>query len=425
MEKTLGVIKKGLVQLVSEEELSEKLREERPLRIKLGADPSAPDIHLGHTVVLNKLRRFQDLGHEVVFIIGDFTARIGDPSGRSKTRKQLSKAEVEKNAETYKEQVFKILDPNKTEIRFNSEWLDELTFADVVRLASKSTVAQMLQRDDYAKRYAAGVPISLHEFLYPLAQGYDSVFIKADVEVGGTDQTFNLLLAREIQRAYGQEPQVILTMPLLEGTDARVVDGELVGRKMSKSLGNAIGINEDPREMFGKIMSISDELMVRYYKLLFERRHAVIEDIKEKVSFDGELGGKPLMEYKKDLACEIVERFHSKDKALDALEHFTKVVSKKMVPDDIPITIVPSGSLPLVDLMHRHGLVKSKSEGGRLIRQFAVKIDGYTVLEDPSGVELKPRETKVITVDELIIQPGETKVIKVGKRRFLKVRGKA
>ena len=410
IEKTLEAIKKGAVQLVSEEELRKKLGEERPLRIKLGADPSAPDIHLGHTVVLNKLRRFQDLGHEVVFIIGDFTARIGDPSGRSKTRRQLSKAEVEKNAETYKEQVFKILDPNKTEIRFNSEWLDELTFADVVRLASKSTVAQMLQRDDYAKRYAAGVPISLHEFLYPLAQGYDSVFIKADVEVGGTDQTFNLLLAREIQRAYGQEPQVILTMPLLEGTDARLVDGELVGRKMSKSLGNAIGINEDPREMFGKIMSISDDLMVRYYELLTNKTSKEISGIKKLVSFPGELPCKTPMEYKKDLAFEIVERFHSEEKALDALEYFTKVISKKMYPDDIPVTIVPSGSLPLVDLMHRHGLVKSKNEGRRLIRQLAVKIDGCTVLEDPCSVKIKP---------------GETKIIKVGKRRFLKVRGKA
>ena len=409
IEKTLEAIKKGAVQLVSEEELRKKLGEERPLRIKLGADPSAPDIHLGHTVVLNKLRRFQDLGHEVVFIIGDFTARIGDPSGRSKTRRQLSKAEVEKNAETYKEQVFKILDPNKTEIRFNSEWLDELTFADVVRLASKSTVAQMLQRDDYAKRYAAGVPISLHEFLYPLAQGYDSVFIKADVEVGGTDQTFNLLLAREIQRAYGQEPQVILTMPLLEGTDARVVDGELVGRKMSKSLGNAIGINDDPREMFGKIMSISDDLMVRYYELLTNKSAKEISEIKELVSLPGELPGKTPMEFKKSLASEIVERLHGNEKAQDAREYFTNVFSKKMVPDDIPITIVPSGSLPLVDLIHKQGLVKSRSEGRRLIRQFAVNIDGNIVLEDPCSVKIKP---------------GETKVIKVGKRRFLKIRGK-
>ena len=401
-------IKKGAVQLVSDEELIEKLGEGRPLRIKLGADPSAPDIHLGHTVVLNKLRLFQELGHTVIFIVGDFTARIGDPSGRSKTRKQLSINEVEKNAETYKEQVFKILDPKKTEIRFNSRWLDDLTFSDIIRLASKSTVAQMLQRDDYSKRHSAGVPISLHEFLYPLAQGYDSVFIEADVEIGGTDQTFNLLLAREIQRAYGQTPQVILTMPLLEGTDARLVNGELVGQKMSKSLDNAIGIGDDPREMFGKIMSISDELMVRYYELLSNASAGEIKVIKDCISSPGETRGKTPMDYKKDLAEEIIGKLHGSRKARDAREHFTNVFSKKIVPDDLPAISIKGGTYPLVDLLHEHGVIQSKSEGRRLVGQAAVRIDGDIVEEDPCTIE---------------IQPGEAKVIKVGKRRFLKVRG--
>ncbi len=407
-QKTVEEIKKGAVQLVSDEELIEKLGEGRPLRIKLGADPSAPDIHLGHTVVLNKLRLFQDLGHTVIFIVGDFTARIGDPSGRSKTRKQLSRNEVEKNAETYKEQVFKILDPEKTEIRFNSRWLDDLTISDIIRLASISTVAQMLQRDDYAKRFNQSVPISLHEFLYPLAQGYDSVFIEADVEIGGTDQTFNLLLAREIQRAYGQKPRVILTMPLLEGTDARLVDGELVGQKMSKSLDNAIGINDDPREMFGKIMSISDELMVRYYELLSDAGTGEIKVIRDCVSAPGETPGKTPMDCKKDLAEEIVEKLHGTRKARDACEHFTSVFSKKIAPDDLPVISMRGGTYPLVELLHEHGIIQSKSEGRRLLGQAAVRIDGDTVDKDSCTIE---------------IPPGEVKVIKVGKRRFLKVRG--
>ncbi len=414
MDKDIEEIKKGSVSLISVEELREKLSEGRPLRIKMGADPSAPDIHLGHTIILNKLKLFQDLGHEVIFIIGDFTARIGDPSGRSQTRKQLSKTEVERNAKTYKEQVFKILNPKKTRILFNSRWLDKLNFADVIQLASKSTVAQMLQRDDYAKRYAAGIPISLHEFLYPLAQGYDSIIIDADVEIGGTDQTFNLLLARELQKAYGQKPQVILTMPLLEGLDG--------SQKMSKSLGNAIGISEDPREMFGKVMSISDELMMRYYELLSKKSSSEIEDIRKEISLQAE---NP-MKFKRELAHEIVKMFHNEKKADEELEYFTKVFSQRMAPPDAPVTDVPSGPLNLVDFMHEQGLAKSKSEARRLIRQSAVKIDGYTVLQYPHAVKVKPGETQVLAVteDKVNIAPGETKVLKVGKRRFMKIRGK-
>jgi len=393
VDTQISLIMRGSVSLETEGELRDQLREKRPLRIKFGADPSAPDIHLGHTLVLNKLKIFQELGHEVIFIIGDFTARIGDPSGRSKTRRQLSKEEVAQNAETYAQQVFKILDPKKTRVVFNSEWLDRLTFEDIVRLASKVTVAQLLQRDDYAKRYAGGVPISLHEFLYPLAQGFDSIHIKADVEIGGTDQTFNLLLGRELQKSYGQKPQVIITMPLLEGLDGV--------EKMSKSLGNSIGITEPPFEIFGKIMSISDDLMARYFELLTDLDYKKLQK---------ELNHPKAIKVK--LAWELVKRFHGAEEAESARNNFELTFARKGVPDDadwVKVIPVHAGEHKIVQLIKESGLAPSGSEARRKIKEGAVRIDNEKVIDENAT---------------LIVMRGEKKqhILSVGKRKFARIK---
>ena len=393
VDTQISSIMRGAVSLETEGELRDRLREKRPLRIKFGADPSAPDIHLGHTLVLNKLKIFQALGHEVIFIIGDFTARIGDPSGRSKTRQQLSKEEVAQNAETYAQQVFKILDPKKTRVVFNSEWLDRLTFEDIVRLASKVTVAQLLQREDYEKRYAGGVPISLHEFLYPLAQGFDSIHIKADVEIGGTDQTFNLLLGRELQKSYGQKPQVIMTMPLLEGTDGV--------EKMSKSLGNSIGITEPPFEIFGKIMSISDDLMARYFELLTDLDYKKLQkDLNHPKAI------------KMKLAWEMVKRFHGSEAAESARNNFELTFARKGVPDDaewVKVIPVSAGEYKIVQLIKESGLAPSGSEARRKIKEGAVRINNEKVIDENAT---------------LIVMRGEKKqhVLSVGKRKFARIK---
>lgn len=384
-------IAKGTVTLETARELEDRLREGRPLRVKLGADPSAPDIHLGHAVALAKLRAFQDLGHTVLFIVGDFTARIGDPSGRSKTRPRLSREEVERNAETYTRQVFTILDPKRTEVLFNSRWLDRLSFAELVRLASKTTVAQMLQRDDYAKRYAAGTPISLHEFLYPLAQAYDSIEVRADVEVGGTDQTFNLLLGREMQRAYGQRPQVVLTMPLLEGLDGV--------EKMSKSLGNHIGIAEPPFEIYGKVMSIPDALMPRYFGLLTELD---FEALRREIPHPRDL--------KMRLARGIVARFHGEGAAASAEENFAVAFGKGGVPSDgdwVKVVRLSPGEYPLIALLRDSGLAATGSEARRKIREGAVRIDGRKVSDE--GEKLS------------VGAAGEERVLRLGRRKFARI----
>ena len=388
LEKHLSEIVRGTVDVVPMDGLKRKLEQGKPLRIKWGADPSAPDLHLGHTVVLNKLRSFQELGHTVIFLIGDFTAMIGDPTGRSETRKALTREQVDKNAETYKEQVFKILDPERTELRFNSEWLDQLSPTDMVRLAGQYTVARLLERDDFSKRFKSGIPIFVHEFLYPLLQGYDSVALEADVEVGGTDQRFNLLVGREMQRGFGQQPQIILTMPILEGINGT--------KKMSKSLGNAVGITDTPGDMFGKIMSVSDSLMLKYYDLLSSIRTGRVEAIKE--------GKIHPMEAKKDLASEIVERFHSAEAAKLARQEFSDRFQRGEVPKDIAVCTL-SVSEPQVwicYLQRESGLVKSTSEARRLIRQGAVKVDGERVSDS-----------------EQLIEANGTLLLRVGKRRIL------
>lgn len=388
LEKHLSEIVRGTVDVVPMDGLKRKLEQGKPLRIKWGADPSAPDLHLGHTVVLNKLRSFQELGHTVIFLIGDFTAMIGDPTGRSETRKALTREQVDKNAETYKAQVFKILDPERTELRFNSEWLDQLSPTDMVRLAGQYTVARLLERDDFSKRFKSGIPIFVHEFLYPLLQGYDSVALEADVEVGGTDQRFNLLVGREMQRGFGQQPQIILTMPILEGINGT--------KKMSKSLGNAVGITDTPGDMFGKIMSVSDSLMLTYYDLLSSIETGRVEAIKE-----GEIHP---MEAKKDLASEIVERFHSAEAAKLARQEFSDRFQRGEVPKDIAVCTL-SVSEPQVwicYLLRESGLVKSTSEARRLIRQGAVKVDGERVSDS-----------------EQLIEANGTLLLRVGKRRIL------
>lgn len=386
----LREIQRGTVEIIPLEELRRKLENGRPLRVKLGVDPSAPDLHLGHTVVINKLRQFQRLGHHVIFLIGDFTAMIGDPTGRSETRKPLTRDEVKRNAETYTQQVFKILDPACTELRFNSEWTDAMTPADLVRLCGQYTVARLLERDDFSKRFREGMPIHVHELLYPLLQGYDSVALRADIEVGGTDQRFNLLVGRELQRAYGQEPQVILTMPLLEGTDGV--------QKMSKSLGNSIGITEPPAEMFGKIMSISDPLMYKYYELLStvdtERLRAI------------QAGDVHPMEAKKQLAVELVTRFHGEAAAAKAAADFAQRFQHRELPTEIDtITLrLNDPAVWICHLLRRAGLAKSTSEARRLIQQGGVRLDGERV-DDP---------------DLQVAARGE-KILQVGRRRIVKV----
>jgi len=390
----LAIIRRGTVDVLPDEELVAKLRAGRPLRIKLGADPSAPDLHLGHAVVLNKLREFQDLGHLVIFLIGDFTGMIGDPTGKSETRKPLTREQVSANAATYQQQVFKILNRERTEVRFNSEWMDRMGAAEMVRLCSHYTVARMLERDDFARRYAEQRPIGMHELLYPLIQGYDSVVLRADIEVGGTDQRFNLLVGRELQKAHNQPPQVVLTLPLLEGTD-----GE---QKMSKSLRNAIGIADPPEEVFGRLMSISDALMLRYYELLTSENVAVLRAQMES-------GRLHPMEAKKRLAEIVVARFSSAATALQERERFERRFQRRELPEDIPTfewAEVPSAAVPLPRVMTLSGMASSMSEARRLIRQGAVRVNGRRIDDVAFGVEAS---------DEAVI-------VQVGARRIQAVR---
>lgn len=390
LDAQLAIIRRGAEDFIGEEELTEKLKSGKTLRIKLGMDPTAPDLHFGHTVVLNKLRQFQDLGHQVIFLVGDFTAQIGDPSGKSVTRPPLSKEQVLANAETYKEQVFKILDPDKTEIRFNSEWMDKMSAVDMIRLAAKYTVARILERDDFHKRYTENRPIAVHEFLYPLTQGYDSVPLQCDVELGGTDQKFNLLVGRDIQREYGLSPQAVITMPLLEGLDGV--------QKMSKSLGNYVGIFEAPNEMFGKIMSISDDLMWRWFTLLSFRSLEEIENSKKEAQ-----AGRNPRDIKFELARELVARFHDEAAALAAQEAFVNRFAKGEIPDDLA-EIALSGITGIAHVLKEAGLVESTSEAFRQIKQGAVKIDGEKV------------ENK-----DLQLPAGFSGIVQVGKRRIAKV----
>lgn len=391
--EAMEVIRRGADEILLEDALIRKLAKGKPLKVKAGFDPTAPDLHLGHTVLINKLRQFQDLGHEVLFLIGDFTAMIGDPTGKSATRPPLSRDEILENAKTYEHQVFKILDPEKTTVLFNSSWLGGMSAADMIQLAAKHTVARMLERDDFSKRYKSGQSISVHEFLYPLVQGYDSVAMKADVELGGTDQKFNLLVGRQLQEAYGQEPQVALTMPILEGLDGV--------QKMSKSLNNYIGITDKPDDMFGKLMSISDEIMWRYFELL---SFVPMSDIR-KMKADVNSGANP-RDIKVRLCMEIVERFHSREAAVSANESFVARFQKGAIPDDIPEVILKSNGngLPIANLLKEAKLVSSTSEAMRMIKQGAVKINGERV-EDKG----------------LICATGSREVFQVGKRRFARV----
>ncbi|MEW5762768.1 MAG: tyrosine--tRNA ligase [Bacillota bacterium] len=401
VERQLEHIRRGTVEIIPEEELAAKLARSlatgRPLRVKLGLDPTAPDIHLGHTVVLHKLRHFQELGHQVVLVLGDFTARIGDPTGKSETRKQLSEEEVQANARTYREQVGKILDIEKTEIRFNSEWLAPLTFAQVIDLASRYTVARMLERDDFARRFREGSPIAIHEFLYPLMQGYDSVALEADVELGGTDQKFNLLVGRTLQKEYGREPQVAVTVPLLEGLDGV--------QKMSKSLGNYVGITEPPGEMYGKLMSLPDELMLRYFELVTPLPAGEVVRIGREL----DAGTLHPRDAKMLLARTVVTLYWGEEAAVRAEAEFRRVFSERHLPSEIPSFAVPADALRegrvwLPRLMVLAGLVPSTSEARRLIRQGGVEVDGEKV-EDPE-YELEPRAGTVI---------------RAGKRKFVRL----
>ncbi|MDR9828398.1 tyrosine--tRNA ligase [Vibrio sp. FNV 38] len=389
IEAALAEIKRGVDELIPEEELIAKLKEGRPLRIKLGADPTAPDIHLGHTVILNKLRAFQELGHDVTFLIGDFTGMVGDPTGKNTTRPPLTREDVLRNAETYKEQVFKILDPAKTKIQFNSEWLSELGAEGMIRLASSQTVARMLERDDFKKRYGNNQPIAIHEFMYPLLQGYDSVAMETDVELGGTDQKFNLLMGRELQKSHGQKPQVVLTMPLLVGLDGV--------KKMSKSAHNYIGVSEVPSEMFGKIMSISDDLMWSYFELLSFRPLEEIAEFKAGVE-----AGKNPRDVKVLLAKEIIARFHSEADADAAEQEFVNRFAKKQIPDEMPEFEFDAG-LPISNLLKEAGLCTSTSEAMRMVKQGAAKIDGDKVADAKFAPE------------------AGTYVCQVGKRKFARI----
>jgi tyrosyl-tRNA synthetase len=391
--ESLELIKRGCDELIVESEMLEKLSSGRPLRIKAGFDPTAPDLHLGHTVLINKMRQFQQLGHHVMFLIGDFTGLIGDPSGRNATRPALTPEQIAANAETYKTQVFKILDPDKTEVMFNSKWGNELGAAGMIRLASSYTVARMLERDDFSKRYAEQKPIAVHEFLYPLMQGYDSVAMKSDVELGGTDQKFNLLVGRELQKQHGQSPQCILTMPLLEGLDGV--------NKMSKSLGNYIGIAESPTEIFGKIMSVSDDLMWRYLELLSFEPMSTITKWREEVS-----EGKNPRDIKVQFAQEIVTRFHDKKSADVALEDFENRFTRNAIPDDMPeVKLFASAEgLVIAQVLKQTGLTDGTSEALRMIDQGGVKLN---------GVKISDRALKM--------HAGETVVLQVGKRKFARV----
>ena len=394
IEQAIQTIRRGAHELIVEEELAKKLASGRKLRIKLGLDPTAPDLHLGHTVVINKLRHFQELGHQVQFLIGDFTGMIGDPTGRNQTRPPLTREEILRNAKTYQDQVFKILDPARTQILFNSEWSDKLGAEGMIRLASRYTVARLLERDDFNKRYKNGEPISVHELLYPLMQGYDSVAMKADVELGGTDQKFNLLVGRELQKQYGQEPQCILTMPLLEGLDGR--------DKMSKSLGNYVGISEPPQEMFGKLMSISDPLMWRYIELLSFESSSSVGKWKDEVA-----GGRNPRDIKVRFAKEIVARFHSRDAAARAEEAFEARHRHGQLPEDMAELTVAGGTdgVSVAQTIKQAGLAPSVSEAQRLIEQGGVKIDGERVSDK-----------------SLRFTAGQSFVVQVGKRKAARIR---
>ena len=387
-------IKQGAQEILLEEELQTKLVSGKPLRIKAGFDPTAPDLHLGHTVLLNKLRQFQQLGHTILFLIGDFTGMIGDPTGKNITRQPLSKEQVLENARTYQEQIYKILDPETTQICFNSTWMSSMDAIGLIQLAAKHTVARMLERDDFHKRYTGGQPIAIHEFLYPLIQGYDSVALQADIELGGTDQKFNLLVGRELQKHYGQSPQVVITMPILEGLDGV--------QKMSKSLGNYIGIDEPPVEMFGKLMSISDTLMWRYIDLLSFKTPAEIQEWQQSVN----QGANP-RDIKVEFAQEIVERFHTRSAAVKAYEDFVARFQQGQIPEEMPEVnlTVASAAIPITQLLKAAGLTTSISEAIRMIQQGAVKIDGERVSDRA-----------------LPIPVNSNQVYQVGKRRFARVK---
>ena len=393
IQESIGQIKRGCEELLLESELIDKLKTGRRLRIKAGFDPTAPDLHLGHTVLINKLRQFQELGHEVLFLIGDFTGMIGDPTGKSATRPPLTRDQVIENARTYEQQIFKILDPEQTLVMFNSSWMGEMNAADLIQLAAKHTVARMLERDDFNKRYTSGQPIAIHEFLYPLIQGYDSVAMRADVELGGTDQKFNLLVGRELQKHYGQEPQVVLTMPILEGLDGV--------QKMSKSLNNYIGVSETPDEMFGKVMSVSDDLMWRYFELLSFKPMGEVQAYKQAIS-----DGKNPRDVKFDLAEEIVARFHDQAAARQAKQAFIDRFQKGNLPDEIPehhITVA-NGEMPIPNMLKEAQLVGSTSEAIRMIKQGAVKLDGERVSDA-----------------KLMLGGGAEHIVQVGKRRIARV----
>ena len=395
IDAALDLIGRGAEEIIKREDLQARLALGRPLRVKAGFDPTAPDLHLGHTVLLNKMRQFQDLGHQVIFLIGDFTGMIGDPSGKNVTRKPLTRDDVLANAETYAAQVYKVLDRERTELRFNSEWFGAMSAADMIRLAAKHTVARMLERDDFDKRYKGGQPIAIHEFLYPLVQGYDSVALKADVELGGTDQKFNLLVGRQLQEDEGQPPQIVLTMPLLEGTDGV--------NKMSKSLGNYIGINEPANEIFGKVMRLSDDLMWRYYELLsFARSLADIRQMREAVA-----AGRNPRDYKMELAAELTGRFHGAVAAQAAIAHWNEVVQGGGVPQDIPVVdvAVPAVGIRIGALLKAVGLAPSTSEALRKVGERAVRVDGA-----------------VVDNRELALQAGGEHLLQLGKRGFARVR---
>ncbi len=393
IDEQLEIIQRGADEILVEKELLAKLKEGRPLRIKAGFDPTAPDLHLGHTVLINKLRQFQDLGHEVLFLIGDFTGMIGDPTGKSATRPPLTQEDVEENAKSYQQQIFKILDKDKTRVMFNSHWMGYMTSVDMIKLAASSTVARMLERDDFSKRYKGGQAIAIHEFLYPLIQGYDSVVMEADVELGGTDQKFNLLMGRQLQEQHGQKPQCVLTMPILEGLDGV--------QKMSKSLNNYIGIDDAPKDMFGKIMSISDELMWRYFELLSFRPMSEIEAFKQEME-----QGKNPRDIKFLLAEEIIARFHSEAEATAAREGFIAQFAKNKVPDDIPELSfdAPEEGYPIANLLKDAGLCGSTSDAMRMIQQGAAKIDGEKIADK-----------------SVRINKGTAAVFQVGKRKFARL----
>jgi tyrosyl-tRNA synthetase len=393
MLEALETIKRGTDEILLEADLVERLKNGKPLRVKAGFDPTAPDLHLGHTVLLNKMRQFQDLGHHVMFLIGDFTGMIGDPSGKNETRPPLTRDQVEENAATYKKQVFKVLDPEKTQVMFNSTWMNKLTPVDLIKLASTHTVARMLERDDFHKRYTSGQAIAIHEFLYPLLQGYDSVAMQADIELGGTDQKFNLLMGRELQKHMGQKPQTVITMPLLVGLDGV--------KKMSKSLGNYIGIDESPRDMFGKVMSLSDETMWLYFELISFRTLNEIKQFKAEVA-----NGLNPRDVKFRLAEEIVVRFHGIAAGKQALENFISQFQKGAMPDQLPeVNIaVPTEGMKLANVIKAAGLTTTTSDALRMIEQNAVKIDG-----------------EVVTDKQLLLNSGACFVLQVGKRRYAKV----